>query len=165
MFHQDRAGSLCVSAPLRLESLQEFCWPEAEFNRRGAEAQRRRGNSRVSRKAAPVCKSLLLFQPENAPMHSVTQQRDVEVDQKAQLPTAQAQVRKKLRVMNRRQVIDGLELYYDRIGNNQVHAIPTIQSESLVNHRQGPLRDESQPSYLKFVAQALPISRFQQARP
>ena len=71
---------------------------------------------------------LLLFQPENAPINSVTQQRDVEVDQKAQLPTAQAQVSKKLRVMNRRQVIDGLELYYDRFGNNQVHAVPTIQS-------------------------------------
>ena len=89
---------------------------------------------------------MLLFQPENAPMNSVTQQRDVEVDQKAQLPTAQAQIGKKLRVMNRRQAIDGLELYHDRFGNDQVHAIPTIQSESLVDHRQGPLRDESQPS-------------------
>jgi len=35
-------------------------------------------------------------------MNAVTQQRDIEVDQKAQLPTTQARVGKKLRVMNRR---------------------------------------------------------------
>jgi hypothetical protein len=89
---------------------------------------------------------LLLLQPQYAPMNSITQQSDGEVDQKAQPPTAQAQVDKKLSIMNRRQAIDDLKLYYDRIGNNQVHALPTIQSESLVNYRQAPLTDESQPS-------------------
>jgi hypothetical protein len=47
-----------------------------------------------------------------------------------------------LRVMNRRQVVDSLELYNHRVRNNQVHAVSTIQSETFVNHRQRPLTDE-----------------------
>ncbi len=85
-------------------------------------------------------------------MNSVTKQGDIEVDQKTQLPTTQPQVGKKLCVMNRRQMIDGFKLHHHRFGNNQVHAIPTIQSEAFVNHRQGPLTDEGQSSKLKFVA-------------
>ena len=63
-------------------------------------------------------------------MNSVTLQRDIEVDQKAQIPTTREQVGKKLRVMKRRQAIDGLKLYHHRLGNNQVHAMATIQSEA-----------------------------------
>ena len=77
------------------------------------------------------CCGLLLFQSQNAPMNSVTKQGDIEVDQKTQLPTTQPQVGKKLCVMNRRQMIDGFKLHHHRLGNNQVHAIPTIQSEAL----------------------------------
>ena len=50
-------------------------------------------------------------------MNSVTLQRDIEVDQKAQIPTTREQVGKKLRVMKRRQAIDGLKLYHHRLGN------------------------------------------------
>ena len=63
---------------------------------------------------------LLLFQPQNAPMNTVAEQRDIEIDQKAHFPTTQRQAGKKLRVMNRRQVVDSLELYYDGVRNNQV---------------------------------------------
>ena len=52
----------------------------------------------------------------------------------------------------RRQAIDGLKLYHHRLGNNQVYAMATIQSEAFVNHRQGPLTDEGQSSKLKFVS-------------
>ncbi len=49
---------------------------------------------------------LLLFQPQNAPVNAVTQQRDIEVDRQARFPTTQAQTGKKLRVMNRRQAVE-----------------------------------------------------------
>jgi len=65
--------------------------------------------------------------------------------------------------MNRRQAVDSLELDNHRVRNNQVHAIPTIQPETFVNHRQGPLTDERHSSKLKFVAQTSPISRLQQS--
>ncbi len=85
-------------------------------------------------------------------MNSVTLQRDIEVDQKAQIPTTREQVGKKVCVMKRRQAIDGLKLYHHRLGNNQVHAMATIQSEAFVSHRKLPLTDERHSSKLKFVA-------------
>src|SRR6266852_4052827 len=78
-------------------------------------------------------------------------------------PTTQPQVSKKLRIMNRRQAVDSLQLYNHRVRNNQVHAISTIQPETFINHRQGPLTDERHSSKRKFVAKTLPISRFQQS--
>src|SRR5258708_2257927 len=65
--------------------------------------------------------------------------------------------------MNRRQAVDSLELNHHSVRNKQVHAIPTIQSETFVNHRQGPLTHERHSSKRQFVAQTLPISRFQQS--
>src|SRR5258706_507873 len=87
----------------------------------------------------------------------------LEVDQQAHFPTTQPQVSKKLRVMNRLQADDSLQLDNHRVRNNQVHAISTIQPETFVTHRQGPLTDERHSSKGKFVAQTLPISRFQQS--
>jgi hypothetical protein len=69
-----------------------------------------------------LCGSGLLFQPQNAPVNAVTQQRDIEVDKQAHFPTTQAQVGKGCR----RQVVDSLELYNHRVRNNQVHAVSTI---------------------------------------
>jgi hypothetical protein len=106
---------------------------------------------------------LLLFQPENAPANAITQQPDIEVDEQPTFPTTQPQVSKKLRIMNRRQAIDSLQLYNHRVRNNQVHAISTIQPEAFVNHRQGPLTDKRHSLKRKLVAQTLPISRFQQS--
>ena len=63
--------------------------------------------------------------------------------------------------MDRKYVLDALELQNQRAIYHEIGAVPAIQIDSLVFHRQGHLSFEGYSTQvMKFVAQTLFISRF-----
>jgi len=67
--------------------------------------------------------------------------------------------------MNWRQAFSCLDFYYNRFFYHHVHFQRAFQFESFVMDRQMDLRLKTQAKLGQFVAQALLVHRFQQARP
>ena len=63
----------------------------------------------------------------------------MEVDEQTNSLVRETKVRKQLRVMNWRQLIDKLNLNYYRVFHNQVQTVPAIKLHVPINDRQRPL--------------------------
>jgi hypothetical protein len=77
----------------------------------------------------------LLVESKHSPYDPVTQQQDIEVDQKTGLPGAHAQIREELGFVDGSYMLDCLEFRDYGTGHNHVDAISTIEFESFVNDR------------------------------
>ena len=75
----------------------------------------------------------LLNEPKNSAHDALAQHGNVEVDEKADLPTAQTQVGDKLSFVDRRQAFQRLHLHDDRVGHHQVYALATIELQPFVD--------------------------------
>ncbi len=66
--------------------------------------------------------------------------------------------------MNWQHGFDGLQFDNDRVLNEKIEAIATIQDQVLVTHGNDQLRDDIQVAEPKLVNQARAICRFQESR-
>ncbi len=76
----------------------------------------------------------------------------------------QLEIRKQLRLVNRKDVFYALQFQNYSILNNQVEAITAVQLDAFVLDRQRYLALKSKIPQVKFATQTLLVSRFEQAR-
>src|SRR5262249_37753952 len=111
-----------------------------------------RGTSVTAPGPVPVCNSLL-------------QSLHIEVDAQANFPSAESQIRQQLRLVDRLEALNGLDLNNDCARHENVDAVPTCELEPLVLQWKRELTLEGYVPQRQFPAEAFLICRLQQAGP
>jgi hypothetical protein len=96
---------------------------------------------------------------------SISQVRDVEVDQQSDADATQAHVREKLSLMHRMNYLDAFHFNNYQILDDQIDPVSKFNVLSLVYHRQADLTGYIEAALLKFMRKTALIGTFQQARP
>lgn len=91
--------------------------------------------------------------------------RHVEVDQKPHGLASEFHIGKKLRFVNRENLLDGFQFNDNLLFHNEVHLVSTIEDQSFVDEWDGNLPPKTYSATAQFKAKALFVSRFQQTRP
>jgi hypothetical protein len=94
---------------------------------------------------------------------TVFQNWDVEVDEQAHGPAAESKVGEKLSFVNRGEAFYGFDLDRDAILDQQVEPITAIQFQAFVLHGKRNFFAEWHIAKSHFLAEALLVSRFEQA--
>ena len=102
---------------------------------------------------------------EREPANAVTEQRDVEIHEQAELQFRQLQVGQNLRLVEARQRLDRLDLHNHRIGDDNVKPIAGVQLQAFVENWEGNLTLDRNATKAEFVREALLVSRFKKAGP
>jgi hypothetical protein len=95
----------------------------------------------------------------------VFQQPDVEVDQESNRYIQQFQVCEELSFMDGKKSLNALKFHNHCVLYQEIKAVATIETHSLIEDRHGDLPPKTQASKIQFVAQTLFICGFQKARP
>ena len=98
----------------------------------------------------------------SSPQDTVAESKDVEVDEQPDLHVSKTQVRKALRLVDRIDPIDRLEFHDDLIGDQQVDAVPGVDSEPSIRDRQSQLTLDVDLARREFVGQTRFVRRLEQ---
>jgi hypothetical protein len=95
---------------------------------------------------------------------AVLQHRHIEIDHEAQALSSQPEIRQQLRLVNPRELLDGLDFHEHLIFNDHIQLEATAQCHSFVVNRHGELRLERQIVLVEFVQEALLIRGLEESR-
>src|SRR5258705_12009202 len=87
------------------------------------------------------------------PAHAICQTLNVEVERQSQLVVAEPQIRKQLRVMDRQELGDRLDLHDDCLVHKEIDAKTDVDPDSLVGHRHWDLPQDVQPSLPELIVE------------
>src|SRR5688572_20459049 len=85
------------------------------------------------------------------PLDSIPQSRDVEIDQKSYRTLTQSQIRKKLCVVNRHQLVHGFQFHDHSLGHQQVDSVADVDPGTVVRYRQRQFRLDLQSALHEVV--------------
>src|SRR5438093_12165399 len=96
-------------------------------------------------------------------MNTLLEMRNIEVDKKTELVTAEPQIRQDLRSMNGQYSLDALDFNHETVFDDEVNPIRGGQADPLVLDRQVHLVLKMQMRCCEFVEQARIVGAFEHA--
>jgi hypothetical protein len=99
------------------------------------------------------------------PSDPVSHKIYIEIDQQPQTFIRQPKIRKKLFLMNRSNLRDGLDLHNDQVFNNQIRAKSDFETCPFIHHGNVLLRRYTETQLPQLMCENLRINRFKEARP
>jgi len=102
---------------------------------------------------------------KNNTLDAVTDPRDVEVDQESEAMACQFEVRQNLRLVNRQQLLNGLQFNEQAVLDQQVEPQPSVQMNGAVHDRKAHLALNGKPSLPDLMRQTHFIHTFEQPGP
>jgi hypothetical protein len=96
---------------------------------------------------------------------SVSQRSRVEVDEQADATSAEPQIGEKLSLIQRRQTFHRFDFDNHFAGNDDVHAVPTVQLDVIVENWKWNLAPVWDTCAIQFMAQACLVDGFQKTGP
>lgn len=104
---------------------------------------------------------LVLLESVHQSPDSVRQDPDIEVQEQPYPAVGQLEVRKKLRLMDREDPLDGLDLNDHHILDLKIDPIAAVEQDPLLDQRHRLLSHEGQPAKPEFVGQARLVAGLQ----
>ena len=114
-----------------------------------------------------LCVLCVLLFPVRSEYHSfdsISQVGNVEVDQQADVNSAEAHVGQELCLMNRMDRVNAFNLDNHGVFNHEVHPKPQFDLLAFIDDRQADLRGYPQSTCSEFMCQARLIDTFEQPR-
>jgi hypothetical protein len=107
---------------------------------------------------------LILIQPQDEPLDPILQYRDMEVDQKPDLPAPDFEIGQHLRAVHRVDNLNSLHLAQNQIRGENVQTIAALQFYTFINDRYRTLRLMRNATQSQFVRKSILVSGFRLSR-
>jgi len=85
----------------------------------------------------------------------------MKIENKPQSASGEFQVRQKLSLMNRKNLVNGFQFKDDFVFNKEIQAVAALKTDLFINYWQTPLPFDLEPGFSQFICQTGFVRRFE----